>query len=131
MVHLTTACSGADSILAILILLPVMLVVFEASPARKITIVVVGSLLAVVANNVRILAIIAALHYFGMTFALKILHPILGAILFFAMIALLLIIGGRKLLVTTAVAGMALQRPRWWRLTFVIAIAVVMTAWPS
>jgi exosortase len=138
LVHITTACSGADSILAIIILFPVMLVVFKASLIRKMILVIAGSLLAVVANIARILIIITALHFYGISFALNILHPVLGAILFFLMIALLLAFCSRQFLLNRDTAKVMLQGPSKWRFTFVIVFVVVLTAllsplyhWPA
>lgn len=127
LVHITTACSGADSILAILILFPVMLVVFKASLIRKSMFVFVGGILVVISNIVRILLIITALHYFGMSFALDVLHPLLGAVLFFATIGLLLIFGSRRLLLNGTPDKIKLNAPTKVRLAIVLVAVFIMT----
>lgn len=127
LVHVSTACSGADSILAVLILLPVMLVVFKTNVTRKILLVVVGSVLAVAANTARILIILTALHYYGMQFALHILHPILGAILFFTTIGLLVIYSSRKFMLDRASNG-AIAVLSKARMTTILAVVFIFGA---
>ncbi|MFC0215191.1 archaeosortase/exosortase family protein [Paenibacillus chartarius] len=123
LVRMTTACSGADSILAIIILLPVMLVVFQSSLTRKAVIVVAGSVLAVLANTARIVVILTALHYFGIPFAMHVLHPILGAVLFFTTIALLLFYSSRRFMINRPSANIALQGPAGWKWLVTVAAA--------
>lgn len=95
-VFITKACSGSDSVLALLILFPIMLVLFNVSVRRRILVVLAGCLLTFVGNLLRITVIIFALHQFGYFVAFKILHPVLGAVLFFALAAVLLVYGSRN-----------------------------------
>ncbi|QSO51136.1 exosortase/archaeosortase family protein [Alicyclobacillus curvatus] len=94
-VSVTSACSGSDTILAVLVIFPIMLVLFQLTLRTKVLLVIVGCVLAFVFNLLRIIAIITALHYFGYHVAIDILHPVLGTALFILIIGLLLAYGGK------------------------------------
>lgn len=85
-VYITSACSGADSLLAVIIVLPILLTQFLGSAWRKWMLVVVASLLALVLNLVRLLLLIVSVHLNGPAFALGVLHPVLGIVLFMALV---------------------------------------------
>ncbi len=85
-VYVTSVCSGADSLLAIVILFPIILVSFVGSFWKKTLSVAVAAILALIANVVRLGLIILSIHVFGPNFSLGILHPSLGIILFVLMV---------------------------------------------
>lgn len=88
------ACSGADSLLAAAILIPLLLTQFQGAGGRKAALVAVTLAGAVVLNLVRLGAIIWALHAFGYRFAFGVLHPVLGFALFAVLSLSLVQVGG-------------------------------------
>lgn len=95
-VLISRACSGSDSILALMVLYPVSFALFKTTWLRKLLLAGIGCVVAFAFNVIRICLIIAALHQFGYTFSIDILHPVLGAILFFILTLGLLTIGFRR-----------------------------------
>lgn len=95
-IQISNACSGSDSVLALLVLFPVMLVLFRTSFIQKVMMVVGGAVLAFLFNVIRIWLIIAGLHWFGYRFAFDILHPVLGSVFFVLIIVVLLYFGSRR-----------------------------------
>lgn len=87
--NVTAACSGSDSILALLVVFPVALTLFESSRARKGVIVAAGCLIALAANNLRIAAILWAVHQWGPFWGFDVIHPLLGPVLFSLILLLL------------------------------------------
>ncbi len=81
-VLVSNACSGADSALGAAILLPVLLARLSGAPWRKAILVIVAIAGAVALNLLRLAAIVAAIHFFGASFALGVVHPSLGFVLF-------------------------------------------------
>lgn len=95
-VYVSQACSGSDSVLALLVLFPIMLIFFRLSLLRQALLVVGGCLLAFAANLLRIFLIILALRAFGYTFAFDVLHPVLGTVMFLAVVLFILLYGTHK-----------------------------------
>lgn len=95
-VSITAACSGSDSILALLVVFPVTLLIFEMSRLQKLLLILVGCVLAYVGNLLRIAAIFGAVHAWGPYWAFTIIHPLLGPLLFTALVLGLLFYGGRR-----------------------------------
>lgn len=89
-VLISNACSGADSALGAAILLPLLLTQFSGAVWRKGVLVLASLVGAVAFNLLRLAVIIVALHTAGTAFALGILHPVLGLVLF-AVLALCLL----------------------------------------
>ncbi len=100
-INITAACSGSDSILALLVLFPVALLVFHMSRGQQWLLILGGSLLAFIANNLRILVIFWAAHQWGSYIAFSIIHPVLGPLLFVALVLVLLGYGGRRVRLVT------------------------------
>ena len=86
-VYVTSVCSGADSLLAVVILLPIVLVTFTGSLWKKSLSILFAAFLALLANWLRLAVIIFSIHVLGPNFSLGILHPVLGILLFIAMVA--------------------------------------------
>ncbi len=80
-----SACSGADSILAAAILLPFLLSRSRGDPGRRIALIALALAVAFVLNLLRIGILFVALHAWGEAFALGLLHPVLGSLLFAAL----------------------------------------------
>ena len=76
------ACSGADSLLGAAILLPLFLTLYRGSWPRRLCVVGAAVAGALVANWIRLLMLVAALHWIGAPFTFGILHPVLGIVLF-------------------------------------------------
>jgi len=93
-VLVSNACSGADSALGAAILLPVLLGRLRGAAWRKGLLVVAALAGAVALNLVRLAAIIAAIHWLGSGFAMGVLHPSLGFILFAALALAMLAAAG-------------------------------------
>lgn len=93
-VNVTAACSGSDSILALIVLFPVLLALFRGSIRRKVLLVLVGVIGAFVANLVRILTIVWVAHAVSVPLAFNVVHPILGPFLFAALVLAVLLGGG-------------------------------------
>lgn len=111
-IQVSQACSGSDSVLAILVVFPVALVLFRGTFMQKCTLVMVGCVLAFLFNVIRIGLIIAGLHAFGYRFAFDILHPLLGAVFFCAVILGLLFWGARFTVVSATGHGPVVPRSR-------------------
>ncbi len=92
-VEISTVCSGSDSFLAMLILLPIILVLFEGTLPRKLILVAVAAVMAVAMNLARLLLLMMSAHWAGSRFTFGILHPVLGIVLFIAALVLLMLIG--------------------------------------
>ncbi len=92
--NVTAACSGSDSILALLVVFPAALLVFESTVTRKLALIGIGCLLAFIANNIRIIVILGAVHAWGPYWGFDVFHPLLGPIMFVALLASLLSYGG-------------------------------------
>jgi exosortase/archaeosortase family protein len=93
LVTVSSACSGGDSFLAMLILLPVILVAFKGSITRKFMLIAVGAVLTIVMNLLRLALLLVSAHVFGGRFTFGILHPILGGLLFLVILAVLAAVG--------------------------------------
>lgn len=127
-VSITQACSGSDSILALFILFPVVLVLFPIRPHIKALLVVIGTVLAFLENFIRIGIILWGLHLFGYRFAFDVLHPVLGAVLFLLIAVLLLVFGTRTQIRRSAGSKHALQAPRTGLIITALALSMVVTA---
>ncbi len=86
-VYVTSVCSGADSLLAVAILLPIVLVTFMGPLWKKSMSILLAACLALLANWLRLAVIIFSIHMLGPNFSLGVLHPVLGILLFMAMVA--------------------------------------------
>jgi exosortase len=130
---ISSACSGSDSFLAMIILLPIVLVLFQGSLLRKFLLIVIAALLAIAMNLLRLILLILSDHVFGSDFTFGILHPVLGMILFACAIVLLWIIG-RSIRVRpkASLARKGLRSPGWGRVgvTGVFAVALTVILWP-
>ena len=126
-IRVTNACSGSDSTLALLLLFPITLVVFRISTARKVLLVVGGLILVIVANILRIAVILFAVHYVSPSFALDVLHPLLGPILFFIIIIFLMLWGSRNMKPTVGKASNNLHLPDTLGFIAALVIVVIMT----
>ncbi|MDA8346069.1 MAG: archaeosortase/exosortase family protein [Thermaerobacter sp.] len=89
-VIINSACSGADSVLAVAIVLPVLLAQFAGRWQAKAALVALGAVLALVLNLLRLGLLILALHLWGSYLAFDVLHPVLGFVLFALLVVLLL-----------------------------------------
>ena len=92
--NVTAACSGSDSLLALLAIFPVALLVFDNSFKRKALIVAVGCVLAFIGNNLRIMAVLWAIHMWGPYWGLDVIHPLLGPVIFILLLVGLFTYGG-------------------------------------
>ncbi|QQE79321.1 exosortase/archaeosortase family protein [Alicyclobacillus sp. SO9] len=133
LVHVTSVCNGADSFLAMIILLPIIMVSYSRGPWKKLLLVVLAAVLAILGNVIRLWLILFTLHWFGVKFSLGLLHPILGVLLFLVMMGL--VIWTAKLLQLRAVSfkrSTPLQRPGVFRLSSSVLSVAVLTflLWP-
>lgn len=126
--NVTAACSGSDSVLALLVIFPVSLLVFDSSRLHKLLLIVVGCLLALVANNVRIMIIFAVIHFWGFYWGFKVVHPILGPILFLALLAALLSYGGLTVSPKADIVSVSVQSPALIRIRWLLPLAIVLAA---
>ena len=130
-VSITAACSGSDSILALLVVFPVTLLIFDMSRLKKIVLILVGCVLAYVGNLLRIAAIFGAAHVWGRYWAFTIIHPLLGPLLFTALVLGLLFYGGRRVHVRESLGELAtvpVPEVRTWPLlgsAFVLAAVLI------
>lgn len=129
-VFVSQACSGSDSVLALLILFPITLIFFRIPLPRQVLLIIFGSLLAFAANLLRIFLIILALHIFGYSFAFNVLHPILGAVMFFALVLILLLYGTRQQLTKpqTAATVESVHTLRSVGPLLAVSVAIMQTA---
>ena len=92
-VQVSSLCSGADSFLAILIMLPVIFVFFHGTWFRKAFLIIVALVLTVFMNILRLILLTISLHYWGVNFTFGELHPVIGFILFLLSIGIIAMIG--------------------------------------
>ncbi len=62
-VQVSTVCSGSDSFLAMVILLPIILVLLQGSWIKKIMMIVIAGFLTILMNLLRLFSLVFALHY--------------------------------------------------------------------
>lgn len=127
-VYISSACSGADSLLAVIIILPILLTQFIGPAWRKFWLVVAAAVLAVLLNLLRLLLLILSVHLQGPAFALGVLHPVLGLLLFFLLVVLLAVLAVRVGLAPARGDGSLRQLalPGWRRSTTAALAAVVV-----
>lgn len=134
-INITAACSGSDSILALLVLFPVALLVFQMSRIQQWILILSGCLLAVIANNLRILIIFWAAHQWGSYVAFSIIHPVLGPLLFMVLVLSLLWYGGRRVRLVSPggrVTGASMARGRIYvALAASLGLLVAVGVWAS
>ncbi len=82
----SAVCSGADSLLAVAIVLPVVLTRFRGPVWRKGLLVAISGVLALLLNLVRLGLLVLAVHLVGSSFAFDVLHPMLGFVLFLLLV---------------------------------------------
>lgn len=90
-IYVSSACSGADSLIAVAIVLPLLLARLRGSIAGRSLLVASAAVGAFLFNLLRLVLLISAVRVTGPGFALGVLHPVLGFLLF----ALLLMLLGR------------------------------------
>lgn len=95
-VVISSACSGSDSILALIVLFPFTFVLIRGGLVRKITFTLLGCVMTLAMNLVRIVFIIMGLHWVGYGFAFKVLHPLLGPVLFLVVVLALAAMGAQR-----------------------------------
>lgn len=88
-VSITTACTGADSVMAVLIVLIFLLSTRTGSLLRKASWVLIGLVLAVFMNCIRVLTLVSVLHVWGSSQVFDDVHALLGVFLFVIMAAVL------------------------------------------
>ncbi len=91
----SSPCSGADSFLAMVVWLPVLLVAFKATWQQRTLLIVLGAVMAICLNWMRLIGLVAATHWFGPGITFGWIHPVLGAVLFAVALTMLLLIGHR------------------------------------
>ncbi len=127
-VYVTSVCSGADSLLAVVILFPIILVSFKGSYLHKSLSLLLAIILALLANWLRLAILIFSIHWLGPNFSLGILHPVLGILLFMLMVAIVVkfshAIGLENRHFTK---GAFLRKPGRIRFTFSLLIAAALT----
>jgi exosortase/archaeosortase family protein len=133
-VIVSQACSGADSLLAAAILIPLLLTQFRGPGLRKAVLVAVTLAGAVVLNLGRLGAIIWALHALGNSFTFGVLHPALGFVLF-AVLSLSLAHVGRALGLDLQPAGrrtphLSLAGPFRTTTAVLLSAALGLGLWP-
>ena len=132
-VQVSSLCSGADSFLAILILLPIIFVFFQGSLIKKGILIVTALLLTIIMNIFRLVILTVALHFWGVNFTFGDLHPVIGFILFLFSIGVIALIG--KFLGFTGVPSVTshhAKKPGVFRASLVVisSIAVILGLWP-
>ncbi|QQE79320.1 exosortase/archaeosortase family protein [Alicyclobacillus sp. SO9] len=133
LVTVSSACSGGDSFLAMLILLPVILVAFKGGPIKKILLIAIGTVLTVVMNLLRLFVLLISAHTLGGNFTFGILHPIIGVLLFLGIMGVLALIGksiGMKGRTSSATGHLSV--PGWGRAgtTITAGLALTVLLWP-
>lgn len=127
-VYVTSVCSGADSLLAVVILFPIILVSFTGSIIRKLVSLALAVLLALAANWLRLAILILSIHFVGPKFSLGVLHPVLGIILFMIMVAIVVrfshLIGLKNRYFKK---GTALRKPGTVRFSISVVFTAVLT----
>lgn len=83
------ACSGADSLLGAAILLPLLLTIWKGPAVRRAVLAALALAGALVLNWLRLLILVAAVHFLGGNVTFEVIHPFLGFALF-ALLGLIL-----------------------------------------
>lgn len=95
-INVTASCSGSDSLLALLVLFPIVLIIFDISWWRKALIITLGCVVAFWANAVRIFIIFWVTHVAGVFWAFSVVHPLIGPVMFVLLVVVLLGYGGMR-----------------------------------
>ncbi len=125
LISVTAACSGSDGLLALLVIFPVALFLFESTLLQKVLVIGIGCVLAFVANILRIIAIMATVRYFGWYWGFKVVHPLLGPILFVLLVGALL--SYRGFTVRTRGGASHPHLVAWRRLPWMIPASIGLT----
>ncbi len=104
-IFVSQVCSGADSLIAALLFLPVVLAFFKGPLVKKVAVLIGVALATILMNLVRLEVIIGLLHWTSPELALNIVHPVLGIVL------LVLLMGA--VLKVSEVVGLHLRMPQW------------------
>jgi len=88
-IGISSACTGADSTIALLIILPVLFSFYEKAFRRKTLVCLIGVVLAVFLNFVRVQFLIFLIHFAGDTSLFDNIHAALGIVLFTGLVLLL------------------------------------------
>jgi exosortase/archaeosortase family protein len=94
-VAVASACSGADSVLAAIIVLPFVLSRSVGSGVLKVALVGATAGAALVLNLLRVAVLLIALHLWGSAFTFGTLHPVLGPLLFLVLAVTLVRVADR------------------------------------
>lgn len=127
-VTVASACSGADSLLAAIIVLPFVLSRVPGHHTAKVGLALLTGLGALALNVARMAAILAALHAWGAKFALGTLHPVLGPALF-VVLALAVMWGAERLgLLDAAPPTGHVALPGWQRTSLGAGLGLALAA---
>lgn len=127
-VAVSTACSGGDSFLAMIILLPVILVAFSGQLWKKFILIAIGGALTIVMNLIRVASLIASVHWFGGNFTFGVLHPTSGLVLFIFILGLLALAGkALRLQAISSKSTGSLSVPGWPRVLLTLGSAGTLT----
>lgn len=132
LIRVNQACSGADSVLALMVLFPVFLMMIGGTVGRKLLVLVIGCLAAFVFNLFRLSLIFLGLHFLGYGFAFDFLHPFLGTVLFILLVFLLIVLGSRQTLMSPSIqrVGAMIERPHvavvWLTCVLSLVTAIVL-----
>lgn len=86
-VQISQVCSGADSLIAMVLFLPIVLAFFDGAVRTKLGLLLGVAVSTIVLNLLRLEVIIGLLHWTGPRLALDIVHPVLGFVLLLALLA--------------------------------------------
>lgn len=92
--NVTLACSGSDSVLALLAIFPVVLILFQSTVFRRGALVALGSVAAFMLNIGRIMVILWVVHRFGSYWGFDVVHPLLGPVVFVLLLVVLFSLSG-------------------------------------
>jgi exosortase/archaeosortase family protein len=134
-VTVASACSGADALLAAVVVLPFLLTRTPGRAGAKAAFALLAGVLALVANLVRVVLLLAALHLWGPTVALGPVHALLGPLLFVVLALFLAALAARGDLVPleppTPGDGVALPNPSRTLAGLFLAVALTAVSLPA
>ena len=126
LVSVSYACSGSDSVMAMLVLFPVLYILMKVGFSKKVGLLLLSGVLVFLLNVVRIILIFLSLHWVGYQFAFNVVHPLLGPIFFVIVIFLLSIFALRSTVPTSNVKPkLSLPNPSLWQIVALLSIAII------
>lgn len=124
---ITTACTGADSVMAVLLVLLYLFPQWTGRRLKKILFALLGAVIAVIMNLIRVGILITVIRIFGAGTLFELVHAVIGIFLFIAMAYALMRMGPRFGLRPVAMHALEFATPPLGAIVFSLAMTATLT----